>query len=129
MGLKRILIVEDDMIIQMFLNKIISSLGFDVVGEARTCDQALEKVKALLPDIILMDIGIAGDKDGIITTQLIKQIHNVPVLFLTGNSDESTLNRAKEVEPAGFVFKPINENHLRTKLFELNELLDKKNLL
>lgn len=126
MGLKRILIVEDDMIIQMFLNKIINGLGFDVVGEARTCNQALDKVKELKPEIILMDIGIAGDKDGIITTKLIKETHDVPVLFLTGNSDESTLNRAKEVNPAGFVFKPINENHLKTKLFELNELLDNK---
>jgi len=128
MGLKRILIVEDDMIIQMFLNTIITSLGFDVVGEARTCEQALQKVKDLEPEIILMDIGIAGDKDGIITTQLINETHDIPVLFLTGNSDESTLNRAKEVNPAGFVFKPINEVHLRTKLFELNELLDKKKL-
>ena len=128
MGLKRILIVEDDMIIQMFLNKIISSLGFDVVGEARTCDQALQKVKDLNPEIILMDIGIAGDKDGIITTRLIKQDYDIPVLFLTGNSDESTLIRAKEVNPAGFVFKPINESHLKSKLFELNELLDKKKL-
>jgi len=128
MGLKRILIVEDDMIIQMFLNKIITSLGFDVVGEARTCEQALQKVNDLKPEIILMDIGIAGDKDGIITTQLINQSHEIPVLFLTGNSDESTLNRAKSVNPAGFVFKPINENHLKTKLFELNELLDKKKI-
>ena len=72
MGLKKILIVEDDMIIQMFLNKIISSLGFEVVGEARTCEQALQKVKLLEPEIILMDIGIAGDIDGLVVLSVHK---------------------------------------------------------
>ena len=87
------------------------------IGEARSCDQALEKVKELKPEIILMDIGIAGDKDGIITTKTNqRKLMTFLYCFLTGNSDESTLNRAKEVNPAGFVFKPINENHLKTKI-------------
>ena len=118
------MIVEDDMIIQMFLSKVVSSFGYDVVSEARTCAQAITNFGIYKPDIILMDIGIAGDKDGIMTSRIIHEQQDIPIIYITGNSDESTLKRAKESDPAGFVFKPIVENKLKQKLREVSELLD-----
>ena len=124
MSLKKVMIVEDDMIIQMFLSKVVSGFGYEVISEARTCDQALSKLDLNKPDIILMDIGIAGNKDGIITSCLIHEKMDIPIIYITGNSDESTLKRAKESNPAGFVFKPIVENKLKKTLQEVSEQLD-----
>ena len=118
------MIVEDDMIIQMFLCRVVTRFGYDVVTEARTCDQAMTNLDLYKPDIILMDIGISGNNDGIVTSCMIHEKQDIPIIYITGNSDEATLKRAKESNPAGFVFKPIVENKLKLKLQEISEQLD-----
>lgn len=112
MAVEKILIAEDDMIIQMFLNRVLSSAGFTIVGEARRSDQVLELAREHKPDLILMDIGLDGPKDGVETAEEINKEIRIPFLFLTGNSDESTIERAKKAGPIGFVFKPIDEIRL-----------------
>lgn len=122
---KKIFIVEDDMIIQMFIERILSNLGLVIIGEARSGDEILEFLATEeQPDFILMDIGLAGDKDGIETAQIINSNYNIPIIFLTGNSDRSTLERAQKTRPIGFINKPIDETSLRTVMqqyFEENE--------
>lgn len=112
---KKIFIVEDDMIIQMFIERILDNLGLVVIGEARSGDEILEFLETTeLPDFILMDIGLAGDKDGIETAQIINSNYDIPIIFLTGNSDKSTLERAQKTNPIGFINKPIDETSLRS---------------
>ena len=116
METKKILVVEDDMIIQMFISRVISSLEFEVVGEARKCSEVLELVKSKAPDLILMDIGISGEKDGIDTAEIVNVDYPTPIIFITGNSDEATISRAKKANPVDFIFKPIDEDRLRNQI-------------
>lgn len=102
------------MIIQMFIERIMSNLGLEIIGEARTGDETLSFLEHAQPDFILMDIGLAGDKDGIQTAELIKQRYNIPIIFLTGNSDKPTLERAQQTKPIGFINKPIDETSLKS---------------
>lgn len=111
---KKIFIVEDDMIIQMFIERILGNLGLNIIGEARTGDETLAFLEKERPDFILMDIGLAGNKDGIETAEIINQKHQIPIIFLTGNSDKPTLARAKKTNPIGFIHKPIDEASLKS---------------
>jgi len=120
MSIKNILIAEDDMIIQMFLSKIINNAGFRVVGEARNYIEILKLVDKTQPDLIVMDIGLEGEKDGIETAHILNKKNNIPILFITGNSDKATMDRAHEVEPIGIIFKPIDEYSLIDTLIQIN---------
>jgi len=122
MVLKNILVVEDDMIIQMFISKVLSDNGFNIVGEARNSDEAIKLAYELHPDLILMDIGIIGSTDGIETARLITEKENIPIIFITGNSDQATLKRAQVVNPLDILFKPIDEDRLRNTLVEFKNL-------
>ncbi len=118
------MIVEDDFIIRMFIEKVVKSLGAEIVAKASESSEAIGLCKQYLPDLILMDIGIRGKIDGIETTKQIKQECKTQVIYLTGNSDEKTLERAKETSPYGFIFKPIDEVKL---VRELQNFFDTKN--
>jgi response regulator of citrate/malate metabolism len=119
MKLDKILIIEDDMIIQLFISKALKNADFEIVGEGRSCKQALELLTKTEPDLILMDIGIAGDKDGIETAELINQDYDIPILFMTGNSDITTTERARKTNPIDILLKPIDEGRLKNKLLQL----------
>ncbi len=117
---KKIFIVEDDMIIQMFIERILDNLGLEVMGEARTGDETIAFLENNRPDFILMDIGLAGDKDGVETAEIVNKLYQIPIIFLTGNSDKPTLERARMTNPVGFINKPIDEASLislMTKFF------------
>ena len=112
MAIERILIGEDDMIIQMYLSRVLTKAGYTIVGEARNSEQVLLLAKEKEPDLILLDIGLDGSKDGVDTAEELSKNCRIPFLFLTGNSDQSTIARAKLTGPIGFVFKPIDEVRL-----------------
>ena len=109
---KRILVVEDDMIIQMFISRVLSLAGFKIAGEARNSTDALRLAELMQPDLVLMDIGLMGKMDGIETARAMNRMFDFPILFITGNSDEATINKARDVKHLGFVFKPIDEDRL-----------------
>ena len=109
------------MIIQMFLSRTLSIEGYNITGEERNCKGAIESIKIDKPDLVLLDIGIVGDKDGVETAQLINNEYQIPVIFITGNSDKSTLERARKTNPIDFIFKPIDEDKLKNRLRELNQ--------
>jgi CheY-like chemotaxis protein len=119
MQLEKILVIEDDMIIQLFISRALKNAGFEIVGEGRSCKQALELVAKAKPDIILMDIGIEGTKDGIETAELINKDYDIPIIFITGNSDETTIKRAKATNPIDILLKPIDERRLQQILLRL----------
>jgi len=120
MKVQKIVVVEDDMIIQMFISKVLNDAGFEIVAEARTSDQALRCVEEYQPDLVLMDISIAGPIDGIETAEIVGKKYNTAVIFITGNSDQATIDRAKKTNPVDFIFKPIDENQLKRRLNSLN---------
>jgi two-component system, response regulator PdtaR len=108
-----ILIVEDDDIIARVEDWRLKNLGYTVCGRATTGAEAMELVVKNKPDLVLMDINIHGDVDGIETAKMIKKGFNIPVIYVTSHSDGATLERAKETKPDGFIVKPFEDNDLR----------------
>jgi len=108
-----ILIVEDEMIIAANLSLQLTHLGYDVTGITSRADEVLLHISRQVPDIILMDINLKGDLDGIEVTQLIQKGYKIPIIYLTANSDEANFNRAKATNPYAFVSKPFKKLDLQ----------------
>jgi diguanylate cyclase (GGDEF)-like protein/PAS domain S-box-containing protein len=116
MNNERILIVEDEKIIALDLQRRLERFGFSVVGMAASGAEAVDLAKDREPDIILMDIRLEGEMDGIEASKRIRAQFAIPVIFLTAYTDEKTLERAKEVEPFGYILKPFKERELYTTI-------------
>jgi len=112
----RVLIVEDEAIIAMDIESRLSRMGYEVVGKAGNGLDALRMAVEREPDVVLMDIHLRGDIDGVEAAARIKERTNVPLVFVTGHSDSGTLERAKRTEPAGYLLKPIQDDDLRVNL-------------
>ena len=106
--MKRILIVDDDVSTRLLLKTMLSSSGYLVVGEAETGRQAILMALDLSPDLILMDIVMPGDMDGISAAEKIKETSDIPIVFISGYCKPEYVERAKRVEPYGYVMKPFN---------------------
>ena len=111
-----VLLVEDDNIIAKIAEWRLKNLGYTVCGRATTGAEAMELVIKNKPDIVLMDINIRGEIDGIETAKMIKKGFNIPVIYVTSHSDGATLDRAKETNPDGFIVKPFEDNDLRVAI-------------
>ncbi len=107
-----VLIVEDELIVAHSLQARLERHGYRVIALARSGDDAIAAVSRSRPDLILMDIRIAGDIDGIAVAERIRAEHDVPVIFLTAYSDDETLARAKITEPFGYIIKPFETREL-----------------
>ncbi|MBN2158415.1 MAG: response regulator [Spirochaetes bacterium] len=105
---KRILIVEDEAIICMHIIDTLTRLGYDVPPAVSSAKEALDRARELRPDLILLDIVISGDSDGVEAAKVIRDTLGIPVVYLTGNADIATVNRARETNPYGYVLKPVN---------------------
>jgi len=106
---KRIMIVEDNMIIQLDLEDMLEYAGYQVVAKASTGQEAIDMAIVNIPDLILMDIGLKGPIDGIETAERIKLESDVAIAFLSGNSDLKTSQRVLDIQAVSFIIKPINE--------------------
>ncbi len=116
MNNERILIVEDEKIIAIDLQRRLERFGYIVVGMAGEGKEAVDMALSLEPDIILMDIMLAGSMDGVEAARTIKVTKDIPFIFLTAYTDEKTLERAKEVQPYGYILKPFKERELYTTI-------------
>jgi CheY-like chemotaxis protein len=112
----KILVVEDENIVALEIKKRLQKLGYIVPGVASTGEDAIIKVEGILPDLVLMDIMLKGEIDGIQAAGEIRSRFNIPVIYLTAYSDEETLERAKLTEPYGYILKPFEEDDLRTTI-------------
>lgn len=112
----RVLVVEDDAIISADLAETLLRLGYDVPATADNADAALRALDQHRPDVVLMDIRLRGGVDGIETVSRMRERSDVPVIYLTAHTDESTLGRAKETAPHGYLVKPFQERDLRTAI-------------
>ena len=108
-----ILIVEDEMIIAANISMQLTNLGYEVIGIIPRGEEVLPYIKQQLPDIILMDINLKGDLDGIDLAQLIHAQSKLPIIFLTANAEEASFNRAKGVNPYAFITKPFKKLDLQ----------------
>lgn len=106
---KRILIVEDEPIVADDIAICLEQLGHEVAEICHTADQALEILEEKKVDLILLDIKIKGDKDGIQLAQLIRQKLSTPFVFISSLYDKTTIARAKNAEPSGYVVKPFRD--------------------
>lgn len=110
--IKNVLIVEDDMLLSLVEERLIEKMGHKVVAKVGTGKEAIDKAKELTPDIILMDIVLKGDIDGIEAMEEIRKHSNVPVVYLSGNSDRFNFERAKKTGFTDYLVKPITSNDL-----------------
>ncbi len=112
----RILIVEDEGIVAEDIQDILANLGCSVTGIASSGEEAVRMASETRPDLVLMDIMLGGDMDGVETAQRIYDSLNVPVVYLTAYADENTLQRAKMTGAFGYILKPFEERDLRSTI-------------
>ena len=116
MSKTRILLVEDDDIIAKVTDWRLKNLGYELCGRAVNAAEAMELVVKEKPNLVLMDINIKGDVDGIDTANMIKKGFNIPVVYVTSHSDGPTIERARATKPDGFIVKPFEDNDLRVAI-------------
>ena len=112
----RIVVAEDESIIAQDIRVTLVRLGYEVPALVATGNDALQAVEELQPDLVLMDIRLRGDMDGVESALLIRRRFGIPVVFLTAHSDEDTLQRAKNSSAYGFILKPFEERDLHTAI-------------
>ena len=105
--------VEDESVVAHDIQGTISRIGHEVAGWATTAEEAIKLAGENRPDLVLMDIHLGGEIDGITAAEQIRQSLDIPVIFLTAFADDETLNRAKAVGPFGYILKPFDETDLR----------------
>ncbi|MGA8854138.1 MAG: LytTR family transcriptional regulator DNA-binding domain-containing protein [Christiangramia sp.] len=109
----KILIVEDEMIIAANISLQLNELGYEVTGIVPRGEEALMHIKSEIPDILLLDINLKGNLDGIETALAMQKTHDIPVIYLTANIDDVHFNRAKDTHPYGFIAKPFKKLDLQ----------------
>ncbi len=109
-----ILIVEDERLIAKDIQQALMGFGYDAFGIATSAEEAIAKVTERRPDLVLMDIRIKGYRDGIETAAILRERFGIPVVYLTAHADETTLQRAKQTEPLGYLMKPVTAAELRS---------------
>ncbi len=109
----KILIVEDEMIIGANISLQLTNLDYEVTAIVPRGEDALRQIKENLPDIVLLDIQLKGDLDGIETAQLMQKEYHIPIIYLTANADETYFNRAKATNPYAFISKPFKKLDLQ----------------
>jgi CheY-like chemotaxis protein len=108
----KILVVEDEGLIALNLSQALNRGGYDVVGIASSGEEALETLSRVTPDLVLMDIRLDGQMDGIEAATKVQSDFQLPVIFLTAHSDPDTLIRAKMIDPFGYIRKPFGNSDL-----------------
>ncbi len=116
MAQAEVLLVEDEQITAMDLQEMVQEAGYRVRDLVDTAESALEVLEDDPADLVIMDIRLPGEQDGIEATRQINERFRVPVVYLTALSDEETLERARDTEPAGFLVKPVTMADLNATL-------------
>ncbi len=108
--------VEDEILVARDLQSSLELLGYDVPEIAISGAEALEKIKATQPDVVLMDIHLKGDMDGVEAAGIIREQYDIALIYLTAYADDQTLQRAKLTQPYGYLLKPYQETELKTTI-------------
>lgn len=125
--INKILIVEDDKLLALVEERLVEKLGFEVIGTAVTGEEAIYLVKEYEPDIIMMDISLKGEMDGIEAVEEIRKIYDTPVIYLSGNSDKYNFERARKTNFIDYLVKPVTADDLIGPLKKAVAALSKYN--
>lgn len=109
----RILLVEDDPMIATELARRLTAMGHTISGTAASRDEMIDQCELQRPDVVLMDIGIRGPVDGIVAAYELFERYGLRVIYLTGDSDVSSMERAKATRPHAYLLKPVSGAELR----------------
>lgn len=112
MAAKKILIVEDDKMLSTVYRMFLKDLGHELIGIFPDGYSAIEKCKEIIPDVVMMDIFLQGDIDGINTTKILQEKYDLPVIYVSGITDEQTIQRAVGTKSYGFLVKPVDKTEL-----------------
>src|SRR5688572_1615359 len=112
--MSKILIVEDEQVVAHDIALSLRALGYHVTKVTSSADECFSAVQEELPDLVLMDIHIDGDVDGVHAARELHQRFQLPVIFLTAYADDATMTRAKETAPIGYVIKPFRRSDLKS---------------
>ena len=112
----KILVVEDESIVANDILNMLLTLKYKVTGVVQTASEAIENSRKEKPHLVLMDIMLQGKTTGITAAEIIYTKHNIPIVYLTSYTDETTLDRAKKTEPFGYLLKPFEERELKTTI-------------
>src|SRR5512139_2281228 len=104
----RIMIVEDEGVTAMGIQRSLEEIGYAITSVETTAEGAVKKVSVDKPDLVLMDIALAGEMDGIEAAEQIHAKFNIPVVYITAHSDEKIVQRIKKTEPFGYIIKPFD---------------------
>ena len=115
----KVLIVEDEFFIALDAEEQVRSLGHIVVGTAVSAEQAIRIAGEEKPDVVLMDIRLVGPVDGITAALEIRSLYGIEAIFVTANTDQSTLARAESIKPLAVLQKPLTKDRLATQLSRL----------
>jgi len=110
--MRRILLVDDEVIIATQLEERLTQMGYSIVGIASSGLEAVDMAKKLSPDLVLMDIVMPGELDGIGAARLIREENGIPFIFLTAHTDQDLIKRAKYLEPLGYILKPFQDGQI-----------------
>ena len=124
---KKILIVEDEVITAMSLQHLLEHWGCGKCEQVSSGKEAIEKAMSEKPDIVLIDINLRGETNGIEAAKQLQARFCVPIIFITGYSDEETVKEAKKIKPVGYFVKPLDFNKLRSTIDSVTHS-QKKNL-
>lgn len=108
----KIFIVEDDDILAKTTEWRVRKLGYEFSGRASNGKDAIEFIAGRNPDIILMDINLLGEMDGITTAHIIRKSFDIPIIFLTADTAKETISKAKEADPKAYLVKPFDDKDL-----------------
>ncbi len=111
-----VLVVEDESIVSKDIQHSLKKLGYNIVGASATGEKAIELASSERPDVVLMDIMLKGEMNGIEAADRIKKDLSIPIIFLTAYADELTLSKAKLTQPYGYILKPFKEIDLHTTI-------------
>ena len=139
--MRKILIVDDEWLTGLEIEEMLTGLGYDVVGQAKTGVEAVDMVRNLEPDLVIMDVMMPGEMNGIDAARVIKAEWGTPIIFVSGYGDPEYIEAAKEIAPFGYVMKPFDEREvhafveialskrkLELKLKKAHERLERTNL-
>ncbi|WP_293131255.1 EAL domain-containing protein [Microcoleus sp. bin38.metabat.b11b12b14.051] len=113
---RKILIVEDESIIAEDISDSLIALGYSITGIVYSGEEAIQSATELRPDLILMDVNLQGEIDGITAAEEIRGLFHIPVVYLTAYADENTLRRVNATQPFGYIVKPFEEKNLHTTI-------------
>jgi PAS domain S-box-containing protein len=112
----RILIVEDEVLIAEDLQEMVQGLGYEVPGITKTGEKAIALAEEYQPDLVLMDINLAGEMDGITAGGEIRSRWGIPIIYVTAFATQAIIDRAKKTTPSGYILKPFNERQIQTAI-------------